>query len=197
MLMKLAVICVCLATPLLGTYVFVHRFARHLRASGRREKPNYSDVGIVLGAYTDGYRPSRPLQSRLRVAIRLFREGVVTALIVSGGKGDDETVSEARSMTRFLVMNGLPYEAIVEEPMSRDTWENLKNSQQIMTRCGFKNAVIMTSDYHLPRALAAARHLGMTVSGAPAISRKHEHRFAVREVFANIQYTLKGRSSLF
>lgn len=197
MLMKFAIVCVCIATPLLGTYIFVHRFARHLCQRGRREKPSFSDVGIVLGAYTDGYRPSLPLQSRLRVAIRLFRQGAISAIIVSGGQGADETVSEASSMTRFLVFNGLPKDAIVEEPMSKDTWENLRNSRDIMERCEFKSAVIITSDYHLPRALAVARYIGMKVSGCPAISRKGEYQSAVREVFAHIQYTLKGRQSLF
>lgn len=165
--------------------------------TGRIEKPAFSDVGIVLGAYTDGYRPSLPLQSRLHAAIHLYRQGIVPRIIVSGGQGEDETVSEARSMTRFLVLNGLPIDAIIEERMSRDTWENLKNSQSIMERFKLKTAVIITSDYHLPRALAVAETLGMRVTGYAAYSTRRESSSAIREVFAHIQYTLKGRESLF
>jgi uncharacterized SAM-binding protein YcdF (DUF218 family) len=180
-----------------GSVTFVERFAQHLRKSGRRERPRKSDVGIVLGAYTDGYRPSLPLQARLRASIHLYRHGIVSSLIVSGGKGDDETVSEARSMKRFLMLNGIPPQVILEDRKSKDTWENLQNSKQLMVRYQLKTAVIVTSDYHLPRALAVAKTLEIDASGFAAHSTRKEFRSAVREVFAHIQYTLKGRQSLF
>ncbi|GEO26842.1 hypothetical protein AAC03nite_26270 [Alicyclobacillus acidoterrestris] len=181
----------------IGTSMFVHRFALYLRESGRRERPVVSQTCIVLGAYTDGFRPSLPLQGRLRAALHLYRHGVVQTLIVSGGQGEDETVSEARSMKRFLMMNGVPPYVIFEDRQSKDTWENLKNSQRLMEQLGFTTAVIVTSDYHLPRALAVARTLGMNVTGFAAYSTGEESRAARREVFAHIQYTLKGRQPLF
>lgn len=180
-----------------GTSLFTRVFAQRLRKAGRNERPVPSDTGIVLGAYTDGYRPSLPLQSRLHAAIHLYRHGVVRTLIVSGGQGDDESVSEASSMKRFLMLNGIPAHVIYEDRKSTDTWENLKNSQALMKNVGFRTAVVITSDYHLPRALAVARTLGMNVTGYPAWSTKREFRAAKREVFAHIQYTFKGRQSLF
>lgn len=170
--------------------------ARAVREQGRREVPRPADAAIVLGAYTDGFRPSRPLIARLRAALHLFRQGYVQALIVSGGRGDDETVSESSSMKRFLILNGVPTEAILEDRHSRDTWENLRNSRRVMVDHGFNTAVIVTSDYHLPRALAVAERLEMDVTGFAAWSTKREMRYAYREVIARIQYTLSGRAAL-
>ncbi|GMA60031.1 YdcF family protein [Alicyclobacillus fastidiosus] len=197
MILSLLMLAAVAAIAFIGTSVFVHRFALHLRQSGRRERPSVSQTGIVLGAYTDGFRPSLPLRSRLRAALHLYRCGIIQTFIVSGGQGEDETVSEARSMKRFLIINGVPPEVIFEDRWSKDTWENLKNSKQLMQRLRFTTAVIVTSDYHLPRALAVARMLDMNVTGFAAHSTHGEFHAAIREVFAHIQYTLQGRQSLF
>lgn len=173
------------------------RLAAHaVREQGRRCVPDRADVAIVLGAYTHGYRPSRPLKARLRAALHLFRQGYVSSLIVSGGRGEDETVTESSSMKRFLVLNGVPPDAIFEDHRSQDTWENLRNSQRVMAKYGFQTAVIVTSDYHLPRALAVAQQLDMDVTGFAAWSSASELRYAYREVIARIKYTLSGQAAL-
>ncbi|WAH38557.1 YdcF family protein [Alicyclobacillus dauci] len=197
MLIGSLIFAVVILTTVFGTTVFVEQFAQHLRRAGRRERPAVSDTGIVLGAYTDGYRPSLPLRSRLHSAIHLYRHGVVRTLIVSGGQGEDEIVTESRSMKRFLALNGIPPEVIFEDRTSKDTWENLRNSQRVMNAVGLKTAVIITSDYHLPRALAVARRLDIQATGFAAHSTRREFHSAMREVFAHIQYTLRGRQSLF
>ncbi|WP_206830887.1 YdcF family protein [Alicyclobacillus fructus] len=180
---------------LLGSLGFLFRFAHRLMYVGRSQRPEKSDVGVVLGAYTDGFEPSQPLAARLRTAIALYRQGYIQAIIVSGGQGENESVSEARSMKRFLVMNGIPADAVHEERMSTNTWENLHHSSAIMRARGYRTAIIITSDYHLPRALAVARMMGIQATGCGAASTKGEFRAALREVFAHIQYMLQGRQA--
>lgn len=175
-------------------YHFLQKMAFNLCLNGLKEKPTPSEVAIVLGAYTDGYKPSPPLIRRLHAALHLYRFGIVHSFIVSGGQGENETISEARSMKRFLVLNGVPANIIFEERLSSDTWENLRNSDALMKRLGMKTAVIVTSDYHLPRALAVARQLNMQTSGYAARSAKVEQRFAIRELFARVQYEVKGQA---
>ncbi|MBX6353848.1 MAG: YdcF family protein [Thermoflavifilum sp.] len=155
--------------------------------------PAHADAAIILGAYTDGYRPGHALRARLKVGLQLYRAGWVNRIVVSGGRGEDESVSESSSMKRFLIFNGVPPDVIVEERHSADTWENLRNSRAVMARHGFKTAVIVTSDYHLPRAMGVARQLDMAVSGCAARSGRGEFRYALREVPAWVAYTLKGR----
>lgn len=169
--------------------------AKRIKKAGRREKPKPSDVAIVLGAYTNGYQPGTALTSRLKAALELYRRGYVRYLIVSGGQGTDETVSEARSMKRFLIFNGVPAGVILEDRYSTDTWENLRNSREVMSHHGLESAIIVTSDYHLPRSLAVARQLNMKISGYAARSGRTERRSTRREVLALIKYLAAGQAS--
>lgn len=170
--------------------------AQRTRRKGRRERPVVSDAVIILGAYTDGYRPSRPLTARLRAGLDLYRRGYAAHFIVSGGQGADESISEASSMRRFLILNGIPPEVILMERHSTDTWENLQNSLALMETYHLDTAIVVTSDYHLPRALAVARQLEMRVSGFSAVSTRSEFKFAMREVIARVKYTLSGQTAL-
>ncbi|OFW76056.1 MAG: hypothetical protein A2201_10335 [Alicyclobacillus sp. RIFOXYA1_FULL_53_8] len=170
--------------------------ARGIKRTGRRERPSPADVAIVLGAYTNGYQPGTTLTQRLKAALDLYRRGYVRYIIVSGGQGSDETVSEAKSMKRFLTFNGVPVQLILEDRHSTDTWENLRNSRQLMQQHQLYSAVVVTSDYNLPRALAVAKQLNMTVSGCAARSTPRERRFARREVWAFVKYLAVGQASL-
>lgn len=177
-------------------WVMLNTVARGIRLRGRSFQPHPSDTAVVLGAYTHGFEPSTTLKLRLQAALRLYRQGYVRYIIVSGGQGKDESVAESRSMKRFLVINGVAEEDIVEERLSTDTWENLRNSLQVMERYDFKDAVIVTSDYHLPRAMAVARQFNMNISGYAAWSAKEEFPYARREVFAWISYWKDGQVRL-
>jgi uncharacterized SAM-binding protein YcdF (DUF218 family) len=170
--------------------------AQNARRKGRLERPVPADAVIILGAYTDGFRPSKPLTARLRAGLHLYRHGYAGYFIVSGGQGADETISEASSMRRFLILNGVPPEVVLMEHHSTDTWENLRNSRAVMAKNNLHSAIVVTSDYHLPRALAVARHLDMQVSGFPAVSQPGEFKYAIREVVARVKYTLNGQATL-
>ena len=178
-----------------GGVVILLLSATWIRYRGRHERPCTAEVAILLGAYTDGFRPSRPLMARLHAGLWLYRLNYVRYVIVSGGKGKDETVSESRSMKRFLMLNGVPAAVILEDTQSGDTWENLVNSRSLMERFQVHKAVVVTSDYHLPRALAVARQLGMDVCGYAAWSGRGEFHMCIREVLAGIKYTLGGQAA--
>lgn len=167
--------------------------AEWIRQQGRAMQPQRAAAAIVLGAYTDGYRPGPPLLSRLRASLRLYQQGFVDYIIVSGGRGDDETVSESSSMKRFLVLNGVHPDVVIEDWHSTDTWENLTNSKAVMDARGFDDCVIVSSDYHLPRALAVARQLNLAASGCAAWSSSREFQYAIREVFAYAKYWWSGQ----
>ncbi|MCL6600462.1 MAG: YdcF family protein [Alicyclobacillus macrosporangiidus] len=179
----------------LGALV-IFGLAHHARRLGRTYRPRPSDAAIILGAYTDGYRPGTALTARLKVGLDLYRRGYIRFLIVSGGRGPDESVSESRSMKRFLILNGVPPDVILEDRHSADTWENLTNSRRVMEAHGLRTAVIVTSDYHLPRAMAVAERLGMDVCGCAARSGPSEFRYAVREVAARVKYAVSGQAGL-
>jgi vancomycin permeability regulator SanA len=176
-------------------WMLLNWMAYDVRESGRSERPSPSDCAIVLGAYTDGYQPSPTLKARLRASLHLYRLGYISYFIVSGGQGADETVSESRSMKRFLILNGVPPHVILEDQYSNDTWENLSNSLRVMEEHSFRTAIVVTSDYHLPRALAVAEQLGIQATGFAAWTTAAEIRYARREVMARVVYTVRGQAA--
>jgi len=186
---------VVVVVMLIFSMISIRIVGLRIRQNGRQHRPLPSDVAIVLGAYTDGYQPSPVLQSRLHAALHLYRIGYVAYLIVSGGRGSDETVSESSSMKRFLILNGVLPELVLQETTSEDTWENLRNSQQMMALYALTTAIVVTSDYHLPRALAVANQLGIDATGFAAWSTRRDWRATTREALASIKYTLSGQAS--
>jgi uncharacterized SAM-binding protein YcdF (DUF218 family) len=130
---------------------------------------------MVLGAgLNDGDQVPPLLASRLERARRVYqtlagRRGTSPVLIVSGGQGSDERVSEAEAMARYLTGRGVPEDHVVREDQSRTTEENLTFSQAIMERSrpGYR-CIIVTSNYHVFRTAIVARRLGVNgqVTGA-------------------------------
>jgi uncharacterized SAM-binding protein YcdF (DUF218 family) len=141
---------------------------------GRMTAHRDADFVVVLGSgLKDGGRVPPLLASRLDRGRVVF--GKLTArrrdpvLIVSGGKGSDEQISEAEAMARYLIDSGFPADRIVREDQSRTTEENMTYSKALMERArpGYR-CIIVTSNYHVFRAAIIARRTGVNgqVTGA-------------------------------
>jgi uncharacterized SAM-binding protein YcdF (DUF218 family) len=148
------------------TYGFVYRRMPIRRAV---------DFVVVLGAGLMGGRRVSPLlASRLERARSVYEsldaQGA-PILIVSGGKGSDERLSEAEAMADYLVESGFPADRILKEDQSRTTEENLLYSAALMreTRPEGYRCVVVTNDFHSFRAALIARDLGVPaqVVGSP------------------------------
>lgn len=128
-----------------------------------------ADCLIVLGARVrpDG-TPSHTLENRCRAAVETWRRESSGAFIVCGGQGADEPATEAAVMRAYLLEAGVPAELIFLEDRSTNTLENLRYARRIMEAQGMRRAAVVTSDYHLTRALWIARDLGIDACGVPA-----------------------------
>jgi uncharacterized SAM-binding protein YcdF (DUF218 family) len=142
-----------------------------------------ADFVVVLGSgLKDGVRITPLLASRLERGRQVYqalaargetrgetRGTASPTLIVSGGKGGDERLSEAEAMARYLAERGFPAAAVVREDRSRTTEENLRFSRAIMERSRPDyRCVIVTSNFHVFRAAIIARRVGVNgqVTGA-------------------------------
>lgn len=126
---------------------------------------------IVLGAKVNGSAPSLILSERLRAALDYMTEYPDSTAIVSGGQGAGENISEAEAMEVWLVNKGVDGERIIKEDKSTTTQENLENSLEIiknMTDSDEIRAAIVTSDFHMYRAVYMAEKLGITAVSFPA-----------------------------
>lgn len=124
---------------------------------------------IVLGAQMKEEGPSNTLKKRLDKAIEYLVDNEETKVIVTGGQGSDEPVTEAQGMFDYLVENGVAADRIIMEDQSYNTHENLMNSKDLIPQGA--NIGIVTSDFHMFRAYAIAKKEGYhNITGIPAAS---------------------------
>ena len=126
------------------------------------------DYVIIHGAgLLEGDRISRLLRERLDKAIAVyFKDPTPPKLIPSGGRGADEKISEAEAMAGYLAEHGIPEGDIIPEDRSTTTYENLLYSKQILDGLeGPKYIALVTSNYHVYRALRYCRKVGISCTG--------------------------------
>src|SRR3984893_19493070 len=103
-------------------------------------------------------------------AARLFHRGLAPRIIVSGGSflvatgQAPPTQTEALAMRQFLVALGVPESAIVMEGKSLNTIENMRETRALV---GTGRVALVTSGYHMPRALRLARKAGLEAGAFP------------------------------
>jgi len=154
------------------------------------------DYIVVLGAgLIDGLRPTKILANRLDKAIRVFNKSLSSCyIVVSGGQGADEKVSEAEAMHTYLIDKGIKNHQIIMEDKSVNTFENMRNSFEIIKhRGGRMRIAVVTSNFHVYRALLLCRSLDITAIGIGApIAFYFWPSAMIREYVALCKHYLKG-----
>ena len=119
-------------------------------------------VALVLGAqvYPSG-TPSPFLAARLDLAHRLYRDGKVRVVLVSGDNMAPE-YNEPDAMRDYLISAGMPPEAVIADYAGFDTYDSCARARRIF---GVDQLVVVTQGYHLPRAVATCRALGVDATG--------------------------------
>lgn len=129
-------------------------------SSARTDKNPEAPYLIVLGAGVDGTVPSVSLSNRLSAALDYLETYPETIVVVSGGQGVGEEISEAECMRTWLIKNGISAQRILKEDKSSSTEENIANSLEIISENGGDitgKIAIVSSEYHLYRAKYMAR----------------------------------------
>ena len=121
-----------------------------------------ADYIIVLGAGLRGDQVPLVLRSRLETALALEQGEMI---VVSGGQGPHETVTEAAAMAKWLSERGIPADRILLEDASTSTIENLRFSARVIeTQSGRPisdcKVKVISSDFHCTRAAMLARRVG-------------------------------------
>lgn len=156
-------------------------------------------TAVVLGAAQWNGDPSPVLQARLDHAFDLYRRGLVGRIILTGGVGRGDTISEAAAGRQYLLERGAPAEALLLEEQGTTTWESLQNTA-VIARSQRISAVLLVSDpFHMLRALKMARDLELTAYASPTTSSPisgntaEEARYVLREAWAYLMYVFARR----
>ena len=159
-LMKLALVCVMLGVIFyLGVVAMVVYWQNNLPPAGEY------DAMIVLGAQVkpDG-TPSLQLQWRIDAAAKAWKERN-SLIVVCGAQGVGEPATEASVMKSELMKQGVPGEYILMDDQSFNTRQNIGNAVALLEGHDVKHVLVVTSDYHLARAMAIAEDTGLEASG--------------------------------
>lgn len=152
------------------------------------------DAIIVLGAAIRGETVCAQLAGRLDVAYECYLQNPDVLIVVSGGRGAQEDISEALAMERYLVAKGVPQSNMIKEEKATGTDYNFKYSKQLLDGIlgeEYKIAFV-TTDYHIFRAEFTAHKQGFD-----SVTHAHSSIYVwyylpstLREVVAIICYWL-------
>lgn len=146
-----------------------------------------SQAALVLGAglLADG-TPSAPLKDRVDMAIRLYQDGKIQKLLMSG---DNRFVyyNEPEAMRQYAISQGIPDEDIVLDYAGRRTYDSCYRAGAIF---GLTEIIVVTQNYHLPRAVFLCNHLNINTFGIPADQTRYLRSryifWRIREIIASI-----------
>ena len=152
-----------------------------------QDAPNRS-VALVLGAglKPDG-TPSVFLARRLDAARALYERGAVQAILVSGDNAQAD-YDEPTAMYDWLIDAGIPAERVVRDYAGFDTHDSCVRARDVF---GVKDLVVVTQDYHLPRAVFSCTAAGLDVVGvavsSASVERSKAVKYRVREALASVK----------
>ncbi len=161
---------------------------------GAAEPEPGADYVIVLGAQVRGRTPSYNLARRLDQAYDYLNENPSAQVILSGGQGAGEEISEAQAMAEYLQRKGIAKERMILEDKSVNTFENLQYSREKMEN-GNAHVVLVTNNFHVFRSVKIAKKQGFTnVEGLGASVMWYTvPNLYLREAFAVVKYALFGQ----
>ncbi len=158
-------------------------------------------VMVILGCQVmaDG-DPSVLLQDRLDTALDYLEEHPDLTVVVSGGQGSNEPVSEARCMADVLIQGGVAEEQIRLEDQSSNTMENLVFSRELLAREGIEveetDVLVVSNGFHLTRARMLAGRFGygeISTLAAPSSHLPSRLYMYIREPLALVKSFLLDR----
>ena len=157
---KLSILLVCLMFAL--CFIDVYQQAK-LPAQALRS----ADAAVILGAAAWDKRPSPVFRERINHALNLYQSNQVESLIFTGGTPKQGFMTEAEVGRRYALQQGIPARDIYFENLSRDTYQNLFNTRIIMRNHNIQTIIIVSDPYHMARAAAVARNLGLDAQNSP------------------------------
>ena len=133
-----------------------------------------ADAALVLGAAADGVAPSPVFEERLRHAVDLYHRSRVSRLILTGGRGPGDALSEAEVGRDWAIANGVPADVILTETESRTTKQNLVNALPLIEANHVGKILLVSDPLHMRRAMWMADTLKLDAEPSPTPTSRYE-----------------------
>ena len=189
---KIKILVVCSILAIAG---WLFAVAAGIVGYGKLDEKCSCDAAIVLGAATTDGVVSPVYRERINHGIWLYDNGYVDYLILTGGTGDGNAISDALAAKNYAIDMGIPDHKIFIEEQSTITEENLQNAKKIMDENALETAIIVSDPLHMKRAMLMAKDYGITAYTSPTAtsmykSLKTKIPFLLREEFFYIGYRI-------
>ncbi len=146
------------------TFLYV---AWRINDTGTRDQARPADVIVILGARVepDG-QPGPDLRVRTLHGVALFRQGLASSVICTGGFRNDR-LSAAAVACDLAVAQGVPAERVWLADGSMTTREDAIRASQLMAAHGWQTAILVSHPLHLERVRLLFEGQGITVYPSP------------------------------
>lgn len=150
--------------------------------TSREDQRHPAGAIVVLGAAQYNGKPSPVLRARLDHALGLYREGLAPAIVVTGGIGPGDRVSEATVGRQYLVAHGVPDSAVVVRPEGRSTQASIRSVAQWAHERGVGRVLLVSDPFHMLRLRLEAGRAGLKAwtsptTTSPISASRHEEAF--------------------
>lgn len=142
-----------------------------------------ADTAIVLGASTIHGQQSPILAARSDTAVALFHKGKVQKILITGD-GQDSNYNEILPVHAYMRSAGIPESDILLDYEGMDTYDSMVRAYTVFA---VSRAIIVTQDFHLPRAVFLARAIGINADGVAADEGTSKPFNYIREIPANVK----------
>lgn len=132
----------------------------------RQDQREPADAIVVLGAAQYNGRPSPVLKARLDHALELYRAGLAPSVVVTGGIGPGDRMSEATVGHKYLRAQ-LPDSAIIVRPDGRTTEESMRSVAEWMREHEAARVLLVSDPFHMARLRLEARHARLEAFVSP------------------------------
>ena len=138
---------------------------------GRTQSTTQVDAIVVMGAAQYDGVPSPLLKARLMHAFDLWKQKIAPRIVLTGGNKPGDRFTEASASAIFLRQQGVPQEELLQESLSRSTYEALRNVRDLVKNdanfAGIERIVIVTDPYHELRSRLTAREMNFEATTTP------------------------------
>lgn len=133
-----------------------------------RDQTRSADAIVVLGAAQYNGRPSPVFRARLDHAAALYQRGLAPVVLVTGGVGTGDTLSESEVGRRYLLKAGLPGAAVAALPAASSTSASLDAVAGWFSEQDNRRVLLVSDGFHMLRLEIIARRLGLIPFTSPA-----------------------------
>lgn len=178
-LLVLAGLALVVSLCVLGVNIFVKSSVSDRIVTVEKAKDLNADCIIVLGAglRPDG-NPTWMLEDRIKVGDELYKNHAAPKIIMSGDHGR-ESYDEVNAMKKYAKNEGVPSKDIFMDHAGFETYDTMYRARDVF---GAKKVIIVTQQYHLYRAMYAAKKLGLDAYGVSATKRKYDNKQWIRDI---------------